>query len=554
MPSQLIQSYLDNNNVPYSSRQKVFQDLSSGEWEEQDIEDGLKNTVYKESPMVAQTLQAFGGAKTAQQAGELEGVKPYESTPLKTWTETPAATGNYALNAPVNMAKQALGGVITTGEGIAEGNPNKVVAGPLQTLFSPVSGSIETLANPRDTTSEQNIVEKSINKGAKFVEEYGNIPVDITNYSVDSFVKTQGIDPVKNADKIQMWKDTLANIANLGMTVEGGMKLGETKAPVNMTPKVSEPFSDITFQAKVDKAFPVLKNEARNLSTRYSDFQNAFTDMVKNKEKTGLVDKAGEARNPENFVETMEAQKAGKANLYKEYTAKLTGVDKAKFEETAFGKIYGLMDKLKQDLAKENSTAGRNAITSKYNELNNLRDLSPEGLQSYIETLNQETKTGPGAPMTVKQIKAANIAGEMRKVLDESVESLEGPGYQDLRNTYKSYKGVEDPLLRAAAKELRNVPGFSDKLANVGLTVEGLNFLLTHNPQSIITGLGLKATTSLIKYLNSPQRALKNVFDMVERGQSLPNPLSPQTIIPKATSESNIPMTNSIPQEVKKVK
>jgi hypothetical protein len=78
MPSQIIQSYLDNESIPKENRRALFNDLQSGEYSESDIEDGLKNTVFKSSPMVTQTLETFGEAKRAKEEGELEGVPTYD--------------------------------------------------------------------------------------------------------------------------------------------------------------------------------------------------------------------------------------------------------------------------------------------------------------------------------------------------------------------------------------------------------------------------------------------------------------------------------------------
>jgi len=72
MPSQIIQSYLSNKSIPRQYREQVFNDLNNGTVDEQTLEESLKNTYLKESPAVAQTLETFGKAKTAKQAGTLD--------------------------------------------------------------------------------------------------------------------------------------------------------------------------------------------------------------------------------------------------------------------------------------------------------------------------------------------------------------------------------------------------------------------------------------------------------------------------------------------------
>nr|AKH47817.1 hypothetical protein [uncultured marine virus] len=287
--------------------------------------------------------------------------------------------------------------------------------------------------------------------------------------------------------------------------------------------------NDTNFQSKVDKAFPVLKNDVRNLPKKYENAKTAFTDIAENKDSLGLIDKNGKARTPETFVENSQVQNTRMKDIYKEYSSKLEGVDKQKFDTDIQSSISKQIENIKGQLEKENSTSGRRALSNKLHEISSLRDTSPEGIQNYIETLNQEAKTAPGSPLSVAQVKAANLAGDMRKVLDNSVEKIDGTGYQDLRSKYGAHRAMQDQFLMAAKKEINATPGLTDKLANLGVSAEGLNFLITHNPQALIVAGGIKGTSMFTKWLNSPQRALKGIYEGVESGSyKTPAPLSPK--------------------------
>jgi hypothetical protein len=338
----------------------------------------------------------------------------------------------------------------------------------------------------------------------------------------------------------------VGDVANNILAAEGGSKVGTKASKIadsaqNMLPKPSTVFDGGSFENNLNKAFPVLKKDAANLPAHYNKAQTAFTDIVKNKDTLGLVDDAGNPRLPKDFTETVAAQKQRLGDIYKQYTDKLSGVDAPKFETDVQSGIKSTINELKSQLKKENSIDGRKALTKIQSELTGLRDLSPEGIQNYIESINQRVSTAPGTPMTLEQAKLANLAGKMRGILDTSIEKLDGPGYQELRNTYSAHKALQDQMLRASAKELRNTPGLFEKASNVGLTVEGLNYLLTQNPAALVTGLGFKATTEFMKWLKSPQRALNNIYKQIDGHLVNDLPESPQTTINSATN-TNTPI------------
>lgn len=284
-----------------------------------------------------------------------------------------------------------------------------------------------------------------------------------------------------------------------------------------------------SFNENLNKALPVLKKDVKTLATKQKDAYTAFNDIVANKD--GLVhNDNGLTKNPKDYTfnDTVLAQGKRLKQVYKEYSAKLSGVDKTKFEDDVYHGIFKQLDAVKTELEKTNSLDSRKALTKISNELGSLRDLSPEGIQKYIEDIGQKTRVGAGQAPTLEQIKYANLGGELRKILDGSVEKIDGTGYQDLRNVYKAHKTIESQLLQAAKSELNKTPGWTDRLSNLGMTAEGINFLLTHDPHSLAVAGGIKGSTAYIKWLRSPQRALSNMFGEIEKSQSSSaRPLTP---------------------------
>jgi len=240
--------------------------------------------------------------------------------------------------------------------------------------------------------------------------------------------------------------------------------------------------------------------------------------------------------------------------VYSDYTNKLSTVDKSKFENGIYEKIFNKIDDINTKLTKENSIEGRKVLNNLKKELSSLRDLSPEGIQNYIETLGKQSRTSGGQAPNLNQIERANMGGEIRKILDDSIEKLDGQGYQDLRNIYKSHKTIESQLLQSAKSELNKTPGWTDRLANLGMTAEGINFLVTHDPATLAVAIGIKGSTKYMKWVRSPQRALNNVFKTLEKNQSSSkSPLIPSQINQSANIvPKNTIIPTKLPQPTKK--
>lgn len=302
---------------------------------------------------------------------------------------------------------------------------------------------------------------------------------------------------------------------------------------------------------QIERVFPVLKKDVGNLEQKVQKAQTAFTDIVENRNKIDVQDSLGKQKpvSEFTFTDTVTAQQQRLKQIFEDYTKKLAPVDKTAFDEGIYKLIFDESDAIKAKLAKENSRTARQALTSIYKELNSLRDTSPIGIQNYLQRLNQETKAiAPGGALTVKQIEQINLAGRLRDSLDDFVEKFGGEGYKETRQVYAGHKAIQSQLLQAAKSELNKTPGWTDRIANIGMTAEGINYLLTQNPKSIAIGLGIKGATEFQKWLASPQRALQDVFRNIERVQRIkPKPLSPQAINTNANNVNMSPIDNSLP-------
>ncbi len=340
---------------------------------------------------------------------------------------------------------------------------------------------------------------------------------------------------------------TAANTTADSVAAVGNSALDTAKNVAGAAKDVVTPDPDASFEKNLNKAFPPNKKEIQLGDQRTTAAKTVFQDIIANKDTNGIVDANGDPKDPKNytFQDTMDAQDARMPQIYKDYTSKLSGIDKSKFDSSITDTVVKTMDNLDTQIAKENSVPDRQAMVKLKSELGGLRDTSPLGMQDYLQKLGQRTRAVNGV-LSQEQIQTANLAGKIKAGLDSAVESTGDTGYNEGRSLYAAHKTMQDAFVRGALKEVRATPGLMDKLTTLGMTGEGIQFLLTHNPASLITMAGVKGANKLINWFRSPERALGNVYKISDSISKTPSSLSPQaTAAPTIKSTTNIP--DSIP-------
>lgn len=321
--------------------------------------------------------------------------------------------------------------------------------------------------------------------------------------------------------------------------------LGKVERPKFITPSSPE----AEFNKNLKKVLPPKPNEVTRQPQIQADAKTAFTDIYNNHANSGIVDEVGATKKPTeyNVTETAQAQKPAMQASYARYTNSLSTVDKAKFQTAIDKTVSDQVGKIDHAITHtENSLPARNALNGIKTELSTLVDKSPIGIQNYVESIGERTRTAPGHPPSPEQIKLANLGGELRAALDSHVENIGGNGYQAERNVYKAHKTIQKSLQQAAVRQMKQTPGLIDNLTNLGLTGEGINFLVTHDPHALAVAAGIKGMNWYTKMLRSPDRAIQNIFKQIEReqGQSKLR-MSPETPSYINQSASNVPK-NSI--------
>lgn len=403
--------------------------------------------------------------------------------------QTIQSSKNVANDIKTGAGPIAIADTLHAGAGIAS-----ALSSPLAPILNPTVGAATTAIADKvgDNPSVQRFANSNVGKATDTVVQ----SIGDANAIVGTVLGAK--EGIEEAPKI----------VDLAEQAKAGVANTASKTLDKITP---------SFEQNVTKAFPTLKKDVGNMPQKITNVKTAFSDIAQNKDSLGFTDSSGNPRTPKNFAETVDAQNQRLPKIYQDYTAKLSEVDKPKFDEAIQNGIKSQVENIDNKLVNENSVDNRKALLKIKNELHTLRDTSPEGIQNYIQSINQKVKPlAPGGSLTPEQIQYANLGGDLRKVLDDSIEKIDGTGYQDLRNVYAAHKSIQSQLLMAAKKEINNVPGFTEKIGNAGLSIEGINFLLSHNPASLVTGLGVKAASKYMTWLRSPQRGLQNAFKQVD--------------------------------------
>lgn len=145
----------------------------------------------------------------------------------------------------------------------------------------------------------------------------------------------------------------------------------------------------------------------------------------------------------------------------------------------------------------------------------------------------------------------AMMVNRIRKSLDDGIEGMTGEQYQALKNQYGSLKAIERDVMRATLRDARkNVKGLIDytDIFSGGQVVTGI---LSGNPAVIASGVAQKSLAAYYKYLNSPNRAIQNMFNNVSKLQvpegTTPLPTrkllpAPQAGVPNTQVDVPIPL------------
>lgn len=288
-------------------------------------------------------------------------------------------------------------------------------------------------------------------------------------------------------------------------------------------------------------------------------YRDAITESVKvierNKGSLQFLDDAGQpvtGKTPQSLQEFTEAIDQTKRRIYEQYDnlATQAGEQGVKIDTI---KIANELDQVINNKALKLS----NPEAVKYAEEVRARfikagELDAKTAQDIIQNYNNSLKAfykNPTPEGLTRNAVDALMANQMRQALDEGIEGLTGAQYQALKNQYSALKTVERDVLRATLRDARkNTKGLIDytDIFSGGQLVTGL---MTLNPSMVTSGVAQKGIAEWFKYLNDPNRAIKNMFEsgskLEQAPGSVPIPTRKQLNAPEegaANVSNEVPM------------
>lgn len=257
--------------------------------------------------------------------------------------------------------------------------------------------------------------------------------------------------------------------------------------------------------------------------------REAVKAIFSNKKNLNLVDEFGEqtGKLPETLDQFAQAVQQTKRKLFQAYDAMTQVAGKAK-ARIALNPIAREFDKIAADrVIQRLHPEVAEWASRKSHALKKLVSLTPDQVQDEIAHANAITKAfqqNP-TPQAIKTVTAeAMYANLLRKSLDSRIEQAAGPGYQALKNQYGALKTIEkDVIKRAIVDARKNTKGlidFSD-IASAAEMAKGLSMIGTKGaPGSLVSGGIMKAIAEWYKHLNSPNTAIKQMFQAFEKAPS----------------------------------
>jgi len=139
--------------------------------------------------------------------------------------------------------------------------------------------------------------------------------------------------------------------------------------------------------------------------------------------------------------------------------------------------------------------------------------------QDFVQIKNQSLKAyyqNPSYETATKAYIDSLVANNLRKSLDRLIERTTGEEYQILKNSYGSLKHIEQEVAgRATVDARKNIKGLID-FSDIFSGSEVIHGILSMNPAMIGRGVGAKTIASYYKYINNPNRIVKNMFSEAE--------------------------------------
>lgn len=445
-------------------------------------------TPEKEPGYFGRVLDSFGNLGQQVTGAIQQGAQTYQQGVEKgTFGGTLEATGG--------LSRSALR---TTGA-VAEGAAAPIMEAP---FIKPLTERVVS------RTLEIPGAKELVSKATSVATKYPNVAKDIQNI-ID--IATLGGGSAAEKPLIQEGKAIASDIAQ--------------GAKVLLTP--SEEAVQKNVVSLFNKAIkPTAKKTIGQADKFDTSIVNALRTIKSNVDNLNIEDATGElitGRAPQSIPELSQALEQTKDTVFKQYDAlaKQAGgmgavIDTKPISEEVL--------KVAQNKALQLSNPEVVSYAENWAQrLQGFGQLDTETTQEVIKLMNNNLQSfykNPSYETASKVAVDAGIANNFRKALDTAIEGATGKEYQALKNQYSALKAIENDVVRASLREGRkNVKGLLD-YSDMFTSAEMLLGITSLSPAMFTKGAIERGFKEYIKFLNDPNRAIKNIFEKLDTGAS----------------------------------
>jgi hypothetical protein len=307
--------------------------------------------------------------------------------------------------------------------------------------------------------------------------------------------------------------------------------IGEARAlssDINQAAKAVLTPSEEAIQSKVTSLFQKsIKPTAKKTLALNEKYENNILEALKtiknNAEELNIQDSAGEivaGRTPQTINELAQGVDQTKKAVFKQYDDLAKQAGKGGAQIDAFP-IVKELETVTQSKALELTSPEVIKYAKNWaDRLKKFGSLDTETTQEVIKIMNNNLEAfyrNPTYDTASRVAIDAGIANNFRSALDKAIEGATGKEYQALKNKYGALKAIENDVTKAAMRDARkNVKGLLD-YTDIFTSGQMLSGILSLNPAMFTKGAVERGFKEYIKMLNDPNRAVKNIFDHLEK-------------------------------------
>lgn len=304
-------------------------------------------------------------------------------------------------------------------------------------------------------------------------------------------------------------------------TAKQSLKIGATPTPEETNAAIIDNYT------KAIKPSVAGKGSLATTNSYNDSVVGAVKSIAENKDNLKFTTQDGEevtGRTPETPAETAQAIDQTKRTIFDQYDA-LTKQATGAGVSIDTAPVATELDKVinNQALKISHPEAVQYAQDLKSRFAQNLlpdgspvgyKKLDPEVTQDLIKNYNNSLDAFYKNPTYDNASKAAidaGVAHSFRDQLGKSIESATGADYAGLKKQYGALANIEKDVNKRVSVLARQQGGLSN-YADIFSGGDMVSGILSLNPALFAKGAAQKGLTTFFKYLNSPDRAIKNMF------------------------------------------